>query len=44
MVSSRAKIAGFATDRNGGVAVIFGLALLPLVAGVGAAVDYSRAN
>jgi Flp pilus assembly protein TadG len=44
MVSSGAKVARFASDRNGGVAVIFGLVLLPLVAAAGAAIDYSRAN
>ncbi|MGY6571052.1 MAG: TadE/TadG family type IV pilus assembly protein [Salinarimonas sp.] len=31
-------------DRNGGVAVIFGLATLPIFAFVGFAVDYSRAT
>lgn len=33
---------GFARDGN--VAIIFGLALLPMLAFVGAAIDYSRAN
>jgi Flp pilus assembly protein TadG len=31
-------------DRRGQVAVIFGLSLLPIMGGVGAAIDYSRAN
>lgn len=34
---------GFRKDRNGGVAIIFALALVPLLLGVGAAVDYTRA-
>jgi hypothetical protein len=33
----------FARNRNGGVAVIFGLALVPLAGLMGAALDYSRA-
>ena len=31
-------------DRRGNVAMTFALALIPLVGGIGAAVDYSRAN
>src|ERR1051325_1750781 len=34
----------FRSDDGGQVAVIFALAMLPVVIGVGAAVDYSRAN
>jgi Flp pilus assembly protein TadG len=34
----------FARDTRGNVALIFGLALLPIVGAVGAAVDYSNAN
>jgi Flp pilus assembly protein TadG len=34
----------FSRDRRGNVAIIFGLALVPLCAAVGAAVDYSRAT
>jgi Flp pilus assembly protein TadG len=34
----------FVSSREGNVAIIFGLAIIPLVAFVGAAVDYSRAN
>src|SRR5690349_12648239 len=35
---------GFARDTRGNVALIFGVALLPIVGAVGAAVDYSNAN
>lgn len=38
------SLARFARARDGNVAIIFGLAVVPLVLGVGAAVDYSRAN
>jgi Flp pilus assembly protein TadG len=34
----------FAADRSGVIAVVFSLTLLPLLMGVGAAVDYSRAT
>src|SRR6201989_1471283 len=34
----------FARDTRGNVALIFGIALLPIVGPVGAAVDYSNAN
>jgi len=34
----------FRTDERGNVAIIFGLALLPVAGMVGAALDYSRAN
>ena len=34
----------FQRDRRGDVAIIFALALIPILAFVGAAVDYSRAN
>jgi Flp pilus assembly protein TadG len=34
----------FVSDTSGGVAVIFGLALIPLTLATGAAVDYSRAS
>ncbi|HEX6768992.1 MAG TPA: TadE/TadG family type IV pilus assembly protein [Candidatus Binatia bacterium] len=34
----------FSADERGNVAIIFGLALLPIMTAVGAAVDYSRAN
>jgi Flp pilus assembly protein TadG len=36
-------IKSFWDDRRGGTAILFGLMLLPLMAAVGAAVDYSRA-
>jgi hypothetical protein len=39
----RSGAAIFSTDRRGGVAVIFGLALVPLAGLMGAALDYSRA-
>src|ERR1700712_818568 len=34
----------FRGDRRGNVAVMFGLALVPIMTSVGVAVDYSRAN
>ena len=34
----------FVRSREGGVGILFGLALLPLCLGIGAAVDYSRAT
>jgi Flp pilus assembly protein TadG len=37
-------LARFIRDRKGGVAPLLALGLVPLVTGVGAAVDYSRAN
>ncbi|AXK79744.1 VWA domain-containing protein [Pseudolabrys taiwanensis] len=37
-------LARFGRARDGNVAIIFGMAAVPLVLGVGAAVDYSRAN
>jgi Putative Flp pilus-assembly TadE/G-like len=33
----------FRSDQRGNVAILFGLALIPVVGMVGAAVDYSRA-
>ncbi len=39
-----AKAARFAGDRRGNVAITFGIATLPLIGAVGAAVDYSHAN
>src|SRR3954452_16345882 len=41
---SRGLIGQFTRDQEGQVAVIFGLAVLPLAAAVGAAVDYSHSN
>jgi len=40
----RAAIGNFATARGGNVTLIFGIALIPVVGLVGAALDYSRAN
>ena len=40
----RRTLQGFVRAREGNVAVIFALATLPIIASVGAAVDYSRAN
>jgi len=37
-------LASFARAREGNVALTFGLAAVPLIIGVGAAIDYSRAN
>jgi Mg-chelatase subunit ChlD len=34
----------FRADRRGNVAIMFGLAIIPLVGAIGTAVDYSRAN
>ncbi|WGR94428.1 pilus assembly protein [Bradyrhizobium sp. ISRA443] len=34
----------FRRDRSGNIAIIFGLALVPILVAVGCAVDYSRAN
>lgn len=42
--SVRDLISRFISDRRGQVAVIFGLSLIPLAGGVGAAVDYSRTS
>jgi Flp pilus assembly protein TadG len=41
---SRGLIGQFTRDQEGQVAVIFGLAVLPLAVAVGAAVDYSHSN
>jgi Flp pilus assembly protein TadG len=40
----RNKLHTFRTARDGNIAIIFGLASLPVVGLVGAAIDYSRAN
>jgi Flp pilus assembly protein TadG len=42
--SLRRKAAQFVLDRDGSIPLLFGLALVPMLAGVGAAVDYSRAS
>ena len=34
----------FRSARDGNVAIIFALTMLPIIGGVGAAIDYSRAN
>src|SRR5262249_56885329 len=34
----------FAQDSSGSVAMVFSLALIPIMVAVGAAIDYSRAN
>ena len=39
-----AQAVRFAGHRGGNVAITFGIATLPLIGAVGAAVDYSRAN
>jgi Flp pilus assembly protein TadG len=41
--ASRRKLRGFFRDSKGNVAILFGLALIPLFIGIGAAVDYGRA-
>ncbi len=40
----RRKARAFVQNRDGNVAMMFGLALLPILATVGAAIDYSRAS
>ena len=44
LVKLRNRLQAFRSARGGNVAVIFGLAIIPIVGAVGAAVDYSRAN
>jgi len=44
MSSLQSRLASFRSDEGGNVAVIFTIALLPLVSSVGAAVDFSHAN
>ena len=43
MRALRHMIGGLGTDRRGNIAVIFALALLPVMSAVGCTVDYSRA-
>jgi Flp pilus assembly protein TadG len=40
----RRAVRRFGADQSGNIAVLFGIALVPILAFVGAAVDYSRAN
>jgi Flp pilus assembly protein TadG len=40
----RSVLGVFRVERGGNVAITFALAILPIIAGVGFAVDYSRAN
>jgi Flp pilus assembly protein TadG len=40
----RHKTGQFVQNRDGNVAMLFGLALLPIMATTGAAIDYSRAS
>jgi len=42
VVTSMTTLKRFLRDRNGNMAVVFGLSLLPLAAAAGAALDYSR--
>lgn len=42
--SVRRLIADFSAARGGNVVVTFALSIIPIIGGVGAAVDYSRAN
>jgi Flp pilus assembly protein TadG len=44
VVRLRNALGAFCIERGGNVAIIFALASLPIIAGVGFAVDYSRAN
>ena len=38
------RLTAFTSDKRGNIAVIFAIALVPVISFVGAAVDYSRAN
>jgi Flp pilus assembly protein TadG len=40
----RRAVRRFGADQSGNIAVLFGIAIIPILAFVGAAVDYSRAN
>ena len=40
----RTRLKGFLRDRAGNVAMTFGLAALPIIGSVGAAIDFSHAN
>ena len=42
--AARRAFKTFAAARSGNVAVHFAIAIVPILGGVGAAVDYSRAN
>ncbi len=42
-MSYSTSVGAFARDRRGNVAILFGFALIPLMLGVGIAVDYGRA-
>ncbi len=44
IVRLRRHLRAFAVARGGNVAITFGIALLPLMAAVGAAIDYSRGS
>ena len=43
MQQGLSRLRSFARDKAGNVAILFGLALIPIVIGVGAAIDYGRA-
>jgi Flp pilus assembly protein TadG len=38
------RIKSFLHNQRGGTAILFGLLLLPIMAAIGAAIDYSRAT
>jgi Flp pilus assembly protein TadG len=40
----RNRLRAFCIDKGGNIAVIFALASVPIVTGIGAAIDYSRAS
>ena len=40
----RERVRTFGAAEGGNIAVIFAITLLPVMTGVGAAIDYSRAN
>ena len=42
--NAQCHLAGFARAKAGNVAITFAIATLPVIGGVGAAVDYSHAN
>lgn len=44
LATALSRLAGFARDTRGNLAVTFAITAVPVVVGVGVAVDYSRAN
>ncbi|MBB1090657.1 pilus assembly protein [Rhodopseudomonas palustris] len=44
LIEGRGSLGRFASDRSGNIAVIFAIALLPILGFIGAAVDYTNAS